>query len=86
MKILAGNTLKNLRKQHRFSQIQLANFLMISRPTYERYERDIVEIPLSKLCAIAKLYQIEPTELIISLLKSKIALHRTNNGKNIALT
>ena len=64
MNIFAGNILKNLRKAKRYSQMQLADQLIVSRPTYERYENNKVEIPLSKLCALAQFYQIEPIELI----------------------
>lgn len=64
MTIFAGTILKNLRKAKRYSQRQLADQLIVSRPTYERYENNKVEIPLSKLCAIAQFYQIELIELI----------------------
>lgn len=64
MTIFAGQILKNLRKAKRYSQQFLADQLIVSRPTYERYESGTVEIPLSKLCAVARLYQIESLELI----------------------
>lgn len=76
MKIFAGNILNSLRKKNKLTQKELADYLMISRPTYERYEKDFVEIPLSKLCAVAQLFHIEPLDLI----KIVITTEKFNTG------
>ncbi|MEJ5995787.1 helix-turn-helix transcriptional regulator [Pedobacter sp. Du54] len=74
MTIFAGTIIKHLRKAKHYSQKQLADQLIVSRPTYERYENNKVEIPLSKLCALAQFYQIDPIELIQRVLSCEKAL------------
>lgn len=85
MTIFAGTILKNLRKSRRYSQKQLADQLIVSRPTYERYENDSVEIPLSKLCTIARFYQIEPLELIGLMLSADSMVRMNRNRLNAHL-
>lgn len=81
MTIFAGTILKNLRKSRRYSQKQLADQLIVSRPTYERYENDSVEIPLSKLCAVARFYQIEPLEFIGLVLSADTMISRMSRNR-----
>lgn len=51
-----------------YSQQYLSDQLIVSRPTYERYEKNTVEIPLSKLCLVARLYQIDTLEFLRTIL------------------
>ncbi|RZK60253.1 MAG: XRE family transcriptional regulator [Pedobacter sp.] len=64
MEIEIGNVLKNLRKKQGANQAAVAEYLLISRPTYLRYEQNKIEIPLSKLFKLADYYKIDLAELI----------------------
>ncbi|WP_169306827.1 helix-turn-helix domain-containing protein [Pedobacter polaris] len=77
MKIQFGYILKDLRKSKNLSQQELANYLCISRPTYLRFEKNLVEAPLSKLFELSELYQLDVVKLI-----SKDQLKRTKQKKN----
>ncbi|TCC91697.1 XRE family transcriptional regulator [Pedobacter frigiditerrae] len=73
MKIEIGSILKKFRKKHKVNQADLAKYLLISRPTYLRYEQNTIEIPLSKLFEVAKFYNVDIIDLIrlIEMEKSK---------------
>ena len=64
MNLAIGRILKKLRKEQRLKQQYLADYLFVSRPTYVRYESDIVEMPLSKLFELSLLYRIDIADLI----------------------
>lgn len=64
MTIQLGQILKKLRKQQNLNQQEVANYLFVSRPTYIRYERNLVETPLSKLFALASLYNFDMVDLV----------------------
>ena len=64
MKIEIGSILKRLRKKQKINQADLARILSISRPTYLRYEKNSIEIPLSKLFELAKFYQLDIADLV----------------------
>jgi len=64
MKIEIGSILKKLRKKQKVNQADLAKYLLISRPTYLRYEQNTIEIPLSKLFEVAKFYKVDIVDLI----------------------
>jgi transcriptional regulator with XRE-family HTH domain len=64
MKNEIGGVLKSLRKKHKFNQADVAKYLMISRPTYLRYEQNTIEIPLSKLFEVARFYKLDLIYLI----------------------
>jgi transcriptional regulator with XRE-family HTH domain len=70
MKLGLGSTLKELRKERNLTQKNVALFLRISRPTYVRYERDLREIPLSKLIELTGLFHFDLLELISELEQS----------------
>lgn len=48
--------LKDLREDHDFSQIQIAEYLQMKQPQYSRYERGLRDIPTDVLIRLAKLY------------------------------
>jgi len=64
MNLELGQIIKRLRKTNNLKQQSVADYLCISRPTYIRYERNEVEMPLSKLFDLALLYDFEITVLI----------------------
>lgn len=64
MNIQLGQILKKLRKQQNLNQQEVANYLFVSRPTYIRYERNLVETPLSKLFALSSLYNFDMVDLV----------------------
>ncbi|WP_316765948.1 helix-turn-helix transcriptional regulator [Pedobacter frigiditerrae] len=64
MEIEIGNVLKKLRKKQKVNQADVAKYLLISRPTYLRYENNKIEIPLSKLFKLADYYEINFVELM----------------------
>ena len=59
-----GQILRKLRKEQHLKQQEVANFLFISRPTYIRYEKDEVEMPLSKLFELSSLYGCDISDLV----------------------
>lgn len=65
MKIQFGYILKELRKSRNLNQQDLANHLCISRPTYLRFENDIIEAPLSKLLELTKFYKVDVVKMVI---------------------
>lgn len=72
-----GCILKRLRKKQRINQADLAKYLLVSRPTYLRYEQNTIEIPLSKLFEVAKFYKLDIVELIR-------LIEMENNRKNVS--
>ncbi len=49
--------LKDLREDHDLTQLQVAEFLNISRPQYSLYETGKRTIPIDLLSKLAKFYQ-----------------------------
>lgn len=50
--------LKELRRGHRYTQQQIADFLYVSQSIYSRYERGTIEIPISHAAKLAVLYNV----------------------------
>ena len=48
--------IRKLRKEHRLSQIQLANYLGCSQRIYSNYERGEVDIPTKILIKLSDFY------------------------------
>ncbi|MDQ7948945.1 MAG: helix-turn-helix transcriptional regulator [Pedobacter sp.] len=80
MNILPGEILYFLRKEYRFTAKYVSDYLSVSRPTYERYEKNIVEIPLSKICRLANLYHIEQMELLRRIIQAQTTIKISYNG------
>ncbi|MBS4974309.1 helix-turn-helix domain-containing protein [Intestinibacter bartlettii] len=53
-----GERLKALRKEHRYTQEFLADYLNVTRPAIGNYEKGINEPPLQTLVKLADLYQV----------------------------
>lgn len=53
-----GERLKELRKEHRYTQEFLADYLNVTRPAIGNYEKGINEPPLQTLVKLADLYQV----------------------------
>lgn len=64
MQVHFGKVLRRFRKEQKLNQQKVADHLFVSRPTYNRYEQDIVEIPISKLFALAVILNFDPIELL----------------------
>lgn len=57
MKIVADR-LKELRIENRLTQEKVANIINVSRTTYLKYEKDLLEIPIELLCKLADYYHV----------------------------
>ncbi len=64
MQMNIGKVLKAIRKSKQLNQHQVANHLLVSRPTYLRYEHNLTEIPFTKLVLLAELYDFEPIDFM----------------------
>lgn len=82
MKISSGEILYLLRKGARYSTTYISDYLSVSRPTYERYEKNVVEIPLSKLCSLARLYEIETMELLEMVVQTQHTIKISYKGNS----
>jgi transcriptional regulator with XRE-family HTH domain len=80
MKLDLGSVIKSQRKKHHYKQQLVADYLFVSRPTYVRYERNQVEMPLSKLFELALLYNMQVTALV-----KLIGEQTRNNALNEAI-
>ena len=61
-----GPRLRQLRKQHKLTQKQVAEYLHIKQNTYCQYESGRRQIPLENLVALAKYYYVS-TDYILGL-------------------
>lgn len=59
-----GIRLKNLRKEHNVTQLDLAKHLNITRQTISMYEKGLCNIPIEKVKQIAKLFDVTPAYLL----------------------
>lgn len=53
--LVLANYLRQWRKKLRYTQQEMADFLMVHRTTYTKYELGIVDPPLEVLCRMADL-------------------------------
>lgn len=74
MRFLIGDTLRFLRKRNKLSQQQVADYLCISRPTYVRYEHDIVEPNISQFANLATLYNIDIKDIIDLINSGRVSM------------
>lgn len=58
--------LRDLREDHDLSQQQIAEYLGMKQPQYNRYERGLRDLPTDVLIRLAKLYQTS-TDYILGL-------------------
>ncbi len=58
--------LRDLREDNDMTQAQVAEYLSMKQPQYNRYERGFRDIPSDVLIALAKLYQ-TTTDYILGL-------------------
>ena len=58
--------IRDLREDHDFTQAQVAEYLSMKQPQYNRYERGLRDIPSDVLIALAKLYNTS-TDYILGL-------------------
>ncbi|MBR2319263.1 MAG: helix-turn-helix transcriptional regulator [Clostridia bacterium] len=52
---MLANYLRQWRKKLRYTQQEMADFLMVHRTTYTKYELGVVDPPLEVLCQMADL-------------------------------
>ena len=50
--------LRELRRSHRYTQQQIADYLFVSQSIYSRYERGSIEMPISHAARLAVLYKV----------------------------
>ena len=53
--LVLANYLRQWRKKLRYTQQEMADFLMVHRTTYTKYELGVVDPPLEVLCRMADL-------------------------------
>ncbi|MBQ3046260.1 MAG: helix-turn-helix transcriptional regulator [Clostridia bacterium] len=58
--------IRDLREDHDLTQAQVAEYLSMKQPQYNRYERGLRDIPSDVLIALAKLYNTS-TDYILGL-------------------
>ena len=58
--------IRDLREDHDLTQAQVAEYLSLTQPQYNRYERGLRDIPSDVLIALAKLYNTS-TDYILGL-------------------
>ncbi|MBQ8016161.1 MAG: helix-turn-helix transcriptional regulator [Clostridia bacterium] len=58
--------IRDLREDHDLTQTQVAEYLSMKQPQYNRYERGLRDIPSDILIALAKLYNTS-TDYILGL-------------------
>ena len=61
--------LRDLREDHDLSQQQVADYLGMKQPQYNRYERGLRDLPTDVLIRLAKLYKTS-TDYILGLTKN----------------
>lgn len=69
--ILVGNKLRDLRKQHGMTQMELAEKLDVSRQTISKWEQGIARPSAESLISIGKLFDISVDDLINDNLQSQ---------------
>ena len=62
--------IRELREDHDLTQMQVASYLSMKQPQYNRYERGLRDIPSDVLIALAKLYHTS-TDYILNLTNQK---------------
>ena len=66
LKLVTASNLINLRTSAGLTQAQVAAYLSMKQPQYNRYERGLRDIPSDVLIALAKLYATS-TDYILNL-------------------
>lgn len=64
--------LRDLREDNDYTQHQVAEFLSMKQPQYNRYERGFRDVPSDVLVALAKLYNTS-TDYLLNLTDEKKA-------------
>ena len=59
-----ANFLRKWRKEHGYTQQQMADFLMVHRTTYTKYESGVVDPPLDVLCRMADVMRCDTDDLL----------------------
>lgn len=62
LKVL-GNNIKNIRKKNKLSQVNMANKLNVTQACINKYEKGLINIPISNLYEFAKEFNISINEL-----------------------
>ena len=75
--------LVELRKQFKYSQQEIADYLGISRVAYSHYERDTRQPSLEVIVQLSQLYQIDVSELVN---EETIGLYSVSVGNAMART
>ncbi len=73
-----GTKLRKLRDERKLSQQQVADSIGVKQNTYSRWESDLSTFKIEYLSKLAKVFNVEPIELISSDTNFSI-VHNTNN-------
>lgn len=84
MDIKTANRLYELRKQHGYSQDELADMLNVSRQAVSKWERSESSPDTDNLIALARLYNVSLDELLGFKNEADCAENDVNNNKNTA--
>ncbi|NFS12836.1 helix-turn-helix transcriptional regulator [Clostridium botulinum] len=81
MKTINNLTLFSLRKEHKFTLLQVANSIECSKQAYWNYEKGIRRLPFEKATKLSTLYNVS-LETIYFCTKSN---QNVNKGKQVAI-
>ncbi|NFN94503.1 helix-turn-helix transcriptional regulator [Clostridium botulinum] len=81
MKPINNLTLFSLRKEHKFTLLQVANSIECSKQAYWNYEKGIRRLPFEKATKLSELYNVS-LETIYFCIKSN---QNVNKNKQIAI-
>lgn len=59
-----GESLRRIRKKHKYKQEYIAKVLNVSQAIYSRYETNVITPPLDKIILLANLYECSLDKLI----------------------
>lgn len=79
-----GEKLRNLRKEHGYTQDFLSDYLNVTRPAVGYYEKDINEPSLETLVKLADLYQVS-LDWLLGRTTVKFNLNLENNDNKDAV-
>lgn len=79
MSIIFKNVLVQLRKSKGCTQQHVASSVLVSRPTYIGWERNVGDLPLSKLLLLADFYELSMSDFITLILEDNKAANTSGD-------
>ncbi len=81
MKSINNLTLLSLRKEHKFTLLQVANSIECSKQAYWNYEKGIRRLPFEKAIKLSELYNVSLETIYFCIKSNQIV----NKNKQIAI-